>query len=148
MLAKSKSGNGRSVLSIQIGFIRFVARIGRHAILFGCERMHDACFKSSPGGSPFGRQLIIVGSFHDDDEILDVVLLPGLAKQFHCQLKEARLMLYRSGFNEQIPKVVGHHPLGPMLGWIDTHDGKPLTTNLLDAVSDDAIGFLQILSLA
>ena len=35
-----------------------------------------------------------------------------------------------------------------MLGWIDAHDCEPGTAHLLDAGSDDAIGLLQILSLA
>jgi len=30
-----------------------------------------------------------------------------------------------------------------MLGWIDTHDGEPLTSDLLDAGTDDTIGLLQ-----
>ncbi len=51
------------------------------------------------------------------------------------------------GFDKQIPVVVGHHPLRPMLGWIDTHDSKPFTTHLLDARADDAIRLLQGLSL-
>ena len=82
-LAKPESGYGSSMLSKQIGLVGFVARIGWHPILFGGERMHDACFQASTGESPLGRQMVISGSFHDDDGVLNVVLLLGLANQLH-----------------------------------------------------------------
>jgi hypothetical protein len=46
------------------------------------------------------------------------------------------------------PKVVGHHPIRPMLGRIDADDGEPLPTHLLDSASNEAIWFLQVLCLA
>ncbi|MCH7728035.1 MAG: hypothetical protein IH991_16395 [Planctomycetes bacterium] len=55
-------------------------------------------------------------------------------------------MLQCLTLDEQIPKVVGHHPFRSMLGWIDTHDRKPLTANFLDTRPDDAIWVLEGLS--
>ena len=75
------------------------------------------------------------------------MLLLGLANLLYRQLKESRLMLKRLRLDEQVSKVVGHHPLGTMLGWIDTHDSEPFTSHLPDARADDAIRLLQALFL-
>jgi hypothetical protein len=55
---------------------------------------------------------------------------------------------YASNYNDdkEVPKVVGHHPLGSMLGGIDTDNGEVLTTYFLDTRADDSIGLLQRLS--
>jgi hypothetical protein len=58
-----------------------------------------------------------------------------------------RLMGQRLRWKEHLAKVVGHHPLGAMLGGIDTHDGESLASDLLHARSNDAAGLLHILSL-
>jgi len=81
------------MLGIQIGSIRLDARVGRRPILLGRERMNDTCFKSSFGESPFGRQMIVPGSFQDHDRILNVVLLLSFANLLHRQPEEGRLML-------------------------------------------------------
>ena len=100
--------------------------------------MDDTRFKSSPGERSLGRQVVVSGSFHDDDGVLNVVLLLGFANLLHGHLEEGGLMLQRLGFDQQIAKVVGHHPLRPMLGRIDADDGELFTTHLLDPRCDDA----------
>ena len=87
--------------------------------------------------------MVVSRSFHDDDRVLDVVLLLGLANHLHGQLEEDALMLDGLGFDEQVPEVVGHHPLRAMLGRIDADDGEVLTAHLLDTGTDDAIGLLR-----
>lgn len=136
------------MLSIEIGFIGLIAGIGRHAILLGREGMHDACFKSCFGESPFGSQMIVSSSFHNDDRVLNVVLLLRFANPRHGQLEEDGLMLKCLAFDEQISKVVGHHPLRPMLGRIDANDGESGAADLRDPGSNDPTWLLQILSLA
>ncbi len=54
-------------------------------------------------------------------------------------------MLQCLWFDEQIAKVVGHHPFRAMLCGIDTHDGELLTAHLLHARRDDTICLLHIL---
>ena len=71
------------MLSMQVRFIGLVAGVGRHAILFRCERIDDTCFKPSAGESPFRRQVIVSSPFHDHDHVLDAVLLLGLANQVY-----------------------------------------------------------------
>ena len=94
------------------------------------------CLESGAGEGPLGRQVVVSRSFHHDDGVLNVVLLLGLADLLDGQLKERCLMLHGLGFDEQIPKVVGHHPLRTMLGWIDTDNGELLTPDFLDAVAN------------
>ena len=110
--------------------------------------MHDTGLESGTGEGTLGRQVVVACAFHDDDGVLNVVLLLGLANLLYRQLKESRLMLKRLRLDEQVSKIVGHHPLGTMLGWIDTHDSKPFTSHLPDARADDAIRLLQTLSFA
>ena len=131
------------MLSKQIGGVCLVAGVGRYAIMFGGERMHDTCFITSSGESPFGRQMVISRTFHDDDDVLDVVLLLGLPNEFDRRSETDSSVLYRSRVDEQIPKVVSHHPLGSVFRGIDAHDGEPLTAHFLDAGSDNPIRFLQ-----
>ena len=57
-------------------------------------------------------------------------------------------MFERLGFDEKIAKIVCHHPLGTIFCGIDTHDGEPFATNLLNTVSDHTIRLLQIHSAA
>ena len=52
-------------------------------------------------------------------------------------------MLERLRFDEQVPEVVGHHPLRAMLGGIDTDDREVLTAYFLDTGTNHAIGFLE-----
>ena len=105
--------------------------------------MNDACFESSLGKSPLGSQVVVSGSFHDDDHVLNVVLLLSFANLLHGQLEEGRLMLQGLRFDEHISKVVGHHPLGAMLRRIDAHDGELLAADLLDTRANDTVGLLQ-----
>jgi hypothetical protein len=136
------------VLGIEIGSIGFDAGVGGHAILFGGEGMHDACFKSGFGESPFGSQMVVTGSFHDDDHVLNVILFLSFADLRNGQLEEGRLMLQRLTLDEHVPIVVGHHPLRSMFGWVDADDGELLPAHSLNAGPDDATGFLQTLSIA
>ena len=129
-------------LGIQVRFVSLVARIGRHPILLRHEGMNHPCLESRAGEGPLGRQVVVSRSFHDDDGVLNVILLLSFANLFDRQLKESCLMLHGLGFDEQIPKVVSHHPLRAMFGRIDTDDGKPLTPYLLDAAANHAIGFV------
>ena len=52
-------------------------------------------------------------------------------------------MLQNLGFDEDIAKVIGHHPRGTVFGWIDADDGEMLPSYLLNPRTDDTIGFLQ-----
>ena len=87
--------------------------------------------------------MVISSSLDDDDGVLDVVLFLGLANQLDGQFEAGRLVLQCSRLDEQVAKIVGHHPLRAMLGRIHTDDGEPFTAHLLDARSDDAIRVLQ-----
>jgi hypothetical protein len=69
----------------------------------------------------------------------------GVANELHRRLKASPSVLDCLRFDEHIPEVIGHHPLGSVLGWIDAHDGEPLTANFLNARPDDAIRLLQAL---
>jgi hypothetical protein len=142
-LTQSESGYGRSVLRIQVRFISLVSRISWHPILLGRKRMNHASLKSRLGECTFHRQVVVTRSFHDDHRVLNVMLMLDLANLIHGQLETGCLMLERLRVDEQVPEVVGHHPLGPVLGRINTHDRKPLTAYLLDAGANDAIGFLE-----
>ena len=64
------------------------------------------------------------------------------------ELEADRSVLDRLRFDEQIPKVVRHHPLGPVLGRIDAHDRKSVTPHFLDAGPDDPVGLLERLPAA
>ena len=105
--------------------------------------MNDACFKAGFGKRPFGSQVVVARPFHDDDRVLNVVLLLSFPNLRDGQLEVDRSVLYRLRFDEQISKVVRHHPLGPMLGRIDAHDRKSVTPHLLDAGPDDSVGLLE-----
>ena len=52
-------------------------------------------------------------------------------------------MLQNLGLDEDIAKVIGHHPRGTMFCWIDANDGEMLPSHLLNTRTDDSIGFLQ-----
>ena len=142
-LTETESGHSRSVLGIQVRFVGLVARIRWHAILFRRKRMDYPRIESSLGECTFHRQVVVARSFHDDNRVLNVMLLLGLANLLHGQLETGRLMLERLRFDEQVPEVIGHHPLGSVFGRINTHDRKTLTAHLLDAGTNDAIGFLE-----
>src|SRR6516162_10616293 len=142
-LAQPKAGHRRPVLRIQIVFIGLVAGVGRHAILLGSERMDHARFESGPGESPLGRQVVVSGSLHHDDGVPDVVLLLSLSNHLHRHLDEDALVLDGLGLDQQIPEVVGHHPLRTMLGGIDADNGEVLTAYSLDTGTDYSTGLLQ-----
>ena len=108
--------------------------------------MNDTRFESGPGKGPLGRQVVISGSLNHDDCIPDVVLLLGLSNHLHRYFEEDALMFDGSGLDNQIPEVVGHHPLRPMLGGINADNREVLTTHLLDTRANDSIGLLQRLS--
>ena len=86
-LAQPEPGHGRSVLSVQIRFVGLVARIGRHPILLGGEGMDDTRFESGAGKRSLGRQVVVSRPLNDDDRVLNVVLLLGLANLLHGQLE-------------------------------------------------------------
>ena len=88
------------MLGVQIGSIRLDARVGRRPILLGRERMNHARFKSGFGKSPFGSQMVVSRSFHDDDHVLDVVFLLSFSNLGYGQLEEGRIMLQRLLFDE------------------------------------------------
>ena len=135
--AQPETGDGRPVLSVEIGSICFDARIGRHAILLGCERVQDACLKSSIGKSPLGSQVVISGAFYNDDGVLDLVLLLSCANLGRGQLEASRSMLQCLTLDQQVSKVVSHHPLGAMLRRIDANDGEPVPTDSGHTRRDD-----------
>jgi len=105
--------------------------------------MHHAGLESRLGECTFHRQVVVARSFHDDNRVLNAMRLLGLANLLHGQHEEGGLVRERLMFDEQVSKVVSHHPLGPVFGRIDTHDRKALTAHLLDARANDAIGLLK-----
>ena len=61
--------------------------------------------------------------------VLNVVLLLGLANElYYGKLEAGRLVRDRLWFDENVPKVISHHPLRTMFGWIDADDGESFTT--------------------
>ena len=140
--AEPKAGYGRAVLRVQVGFVGFIARIGRRPILLGGERMDNPCLESGTGECAFGKQVVVSGPLDHDDGVLNAVLLLRLANLLHCQLKEGGLVLDGLGFDEDVSKIVRHHPLRTMLGRIDADDAELVTAHLLDARTDHAIGLL------
>jgi hypothetical protein len=139
---KSESSHGGSMLSVQIGFVGLVTGISRHAILLGRERMHDARFKPGAGERTLGSEMVVSSSLQHDDGVLNIVLLLSLMNLRDGCLEVARLMLERLWLNEQPAKVIRHHPLGTILGWIDTDDGESITANLCNARRDDTARLL------
>jgi hypothetical protein len=131
------------VLSKYVGFVRLIARISRHPILLGREEMNDAGFKTGPGKGSLRGQIIVSSPLDDDDEILNVVLLLDLVNLFHGQFEAGSYVLQNLGFDEDIAKIIGHHPRGAMFGWIDANDGEMLPSHLLSTSTDDTIWFLQ-----
>ncbi len=96
-LAQPEPGDGRPVLSVEIRFVGLVARIGRHPILLRGERMDDTRFESSAGKRSLGRQVVVSRPLNDDDRVLNVVLLLGLANPLHGQLEANRSGAATSG---------------------------------------------------
>src|ERR1051326_9289258 len=105
--------------------------------------MNYSRIESRLGECTLHRQVVVARSFHDDNRVLNTVLVLSLANLLHGQLKTEWLMLECSGFDEHVPEVVCHHPFGAVLGRVDTHDGETITTYLLDARANDAIGLLK-----
>jgi hypothetical protein len=105
--------------------------------------MDHARFESGPGESPPGRQVVVSGSLNHDDRVPDVVPLLGLSNHLHRHLEEDALVLDGLGLDQQIPEVVGHHPLRTMLGGIDADNGEVLTAYSLDTGTDHSTGLLQ-----
>ena len=66
-----------------------------------------------------------------------------LMNLFHGQLETRSCVLQNLGLDEDIAKVIGHHPRGAMFGWIDANDGEMLPSHLLNTRTDDTIWFLQ-----
>ena len=104
--------------------------------------MDNPCLESGTGEGSFGEQVVVASALDDDDGVLNAVLLLDLANLLHGQLKEGGLVLDSLGFDEDVPKIIRHHPLGTMLGRIDADDAELVTTHLLDAGTDHAIGLL------
>ena len=71
------------------------------------------------------------------------MLLLDLVNLFHGQFEARSSVLQDLGFDEDIAKVIGHHPRGAMFGWIDADDGEMLPAHLLNTRTDDTIGLLQ-----
>ena len=92
--------------------------------------------------------MVITSSLHHDDGVPDVVLLLSLANLRNGRLEMARLMLERLWLNEQLAILIRHHPLGSILGWINTDDGESITTDLGNPRRDHSVGLLQMLSLS
>jgi len=92
-IAQPEPCHSRSVLSIQIGLIGLVTRIGRHAVLLGGKRMHNARFKTGASKGPLGRKVVIARSFDDDESVLNAMLGLGLANQLDCQFEVCRPVL-------------------------------------------------------
>jgi hypothetical protein len=111
--------------------------------MLGGKGIHDAGFKAGAGEGSLRGQIIVSSPLDDDDEVLNVVLLLDLVDLFHGQFEARSYVLQSLGFDEDIAEVVGHHPRRAMFGRIDTDDGEMLPSHLLNARTDDTIGFLQ-----
>ena len=133
-----------AMLGVQIRFVCLIAWIGWHSILLGREWVHDASFESRTRKRSFGSEVIVSGSLDNNDGVLNVVLLLSHANALDGCPEVTRLMLERLWLNEQLAKVIRHHPFGPMLCGINTDDSKPRPTDLLHTRPDDAVRFLKI----
>ena len=87
--------------------------------------------------------MITAGAFDGYQHLGDAVLLLGLADQLHSQVEVGRLMLQRPGLDQDIPQVIGHHPLRPLLGGIDAHQRELLGTDLSDPSGQSTAGLLN-----
>lgn len=142
-LAQSKASHGGSVLSKQVRFVGLIAWISRHPILLGGKGIHDAGFKAGAGKGSLRWQVIVPRPLDDDYEVLNVVLLLDLVNLFDGQFEPRSYVLQNLGFDEDVAKVIGHHPRGAMFGWIDANDGEMLSSHLLNTKANDTIWFLQ-----
>ena len=131
------------MLSKQIRLVGLVARISRHPILLGGKGMNDAGFKTGAGKGSLSRQVIVSSPLNDHDDVLNVVLLLGLADLLRGETKTRTAVLHRLWFDEDVSKVIGHHPGGAMFGWIDADDAEMLAPHFLNTRTDDAVWFLQ-----
>src|SRR5262245_17823931 len=84
-VAQAEPCHRSSVLSTQIGPIRFVAGISRHAVLLGGKGMHDSRFETGGGKGALGRKVVVSSSFDGDDGVLNIVLCLDLANQIDGQ---------------------------------------------------------------
>jgi hypothetical protein len=84
----------------------------------------------------------------NDDGVPDVMLLLYLANLRDGSLEVARLMLERLRLDDQFARVIRHHPLGSMLGRINTDDGEWITTDFGNPRRDHAVWLLQMLSIS
>nr|WP_236620991.1 hypothetical protein [Rhodopirellula sallentina] len=108
--------------------------------------MHHACLETGTGEGTFRCEVVVPGSFNDDNRVLDLMLLLSLANEYDGSLEMSRLMFKRLRFDEQLPEVIGHHPFRAILSWIDRNDCKSVTTDLGNAIRDGTTWLLQMLS--
>jgi hypothetical protein len=111
--------------------------------LLGGKGVNGAGFKARSGKGSLRGQIVVSRPLDDDDEVLNVVLLLDFVDLFHGQFEARSSVLQDLGCDEDIAKVVGHHPRGAMFGWIDADDGEMLSSDLLNTRADNTIRFLQ-----
>ena len=68
-------------------------------------------FRSRPGQRLAWGQVVVARAFHDHNHVLDLVLLLRLSDHRHGHLEKRILVFEGPGFDEQVPEVIGHHPL-------------------------------------
>ena len=99
-VAQSETGDGRSMLSVEIGSVGLIAGIGRHAVLLGREGMNDPGIESSLGKNPLGGKMVVPRPFYNHDHVLNVVSLLRFTNLRHRQLEESRLVFQGLTFDE------------------------------------------------
>jgi len=67
----------------------------------------------------------------------------GAMNLFHGQFEARSSVLQNLRLDEDIAKVISHHPRGAMFGWIDANDGEMFSSDFLNTRADDTIRFLQ-----
>ncbi len=92
------------MLSVEIGFIRFIAGVGWHPKLLGSERMDNASFEACLGKGSLRNEIVGTRPFHSNDEILDVVFSLSLTDEREGDLEERCFVLESSRRNETLPK--------------------------------------------
>src|SRR5262249_38073202 len=117
-------------------------------VVFGSQRVDEACFVAGPAEFGNDGSMILAGPFDGDDEVLELVLLDGLAQALQGGLEVAAAVRQVGGWDEQAAIEIGDQVARGGLATINGHDAKALRADLLDAVTELAVGFLEQKALA
>ena len=128
-LAEPEPRDSRSVLSMEIHLIGFVAGVCRHLKLSSCKRVNNTGFRSRVGKGSFRCKVLIPYAFNDANQVVDPILLLCLANLHHGKFEVRSLMRQRLRWYKYFAEGVRHYPLCPLLCGVDTYEvnRSPLT---------------------